>query len=316
MSQPLSMSDKARQVWSHPAGRTYAIIALAALVICCFPMFLQGQMPQAGLLIIVGLCGTFLQMGVMPHAILLLMIYCVSTPYGIFPIYSSVSQISDHYGNVFDIHFVGSMLVYFIAQFRLLTVVSTGMPGPSRLIDLQKPRKQRTIMRYAGRLTDNELYRLFGTALAFVTLGQIIWYVSTTLRIKLDEIPKFQYMRSGLTLYNREYLSEWSSRVTMIFGGLVFFAIVVTYLFWYWRRCAMNRDEGLLALTDMGWSENRRELSRLETWREWALHPKKKAETNNSVKTLGCILVVVLLIPLAIVMLMVVLGVMMLTGTN
>jgi hypothetical protein len=119
-------------------------------------MFTQGLMPQALLLLIVGLCGIFLQMSIMPHAILILLAYFVATPYGIFPMYSSYSEITGNYARVMDVIFVGSALTYFIAQYRLLTIVSTGMPGPSRLIDQDQPKQQRTVTRNASRVTDND----------------------------------------------------------------------------------------------------------------------------------------------------------------
>ena len=310
MNEPESIRDKVRKVWSHPAGRVYASIASGALVTTCFPLVVQGQSFQALMILALGLCAIFFQMTFMPFMVLAVSAVLVSMPYGAFPVFSG-TNISNGYLNVFNMMMVGSLLIYFMAQFRLYTLVSTGMPGPSRLIDRDRPKKQRTVMRSSGKPGDPELMRLFVTGLAFVAVGQAVWFLVTSFRVGIDDVPTLKYMPSGRLIFDASYIPEWGSRVTLAFGSVVAGTIVIRYALWYWWRCTMNREEGGLALTDTGWLENRRELSRMETWRAWALNLRKTRERRSGLMGLGCILILVVVVPLILVTLLIAFGVLM-----
>jgi hypothetical protein len=142
-----------------------------------------------------------------------------------------------------------------------------------------------------------------------VIAGQGLWYFVTAYRIRLAQIPSLQKVSSGTRSSDISLLTESGSRVVLVFGGVLAFAAVAGFLFWYWRRLAMSRDEGTLAILDEGWREDRRELARMETWRAWALYPKKVELRRKSLRWMGCLLALVLIVPLAVVVGLIVIGV-------
>ncbi len=273
-----------RELFTNPAARTYLMVAAGGLLVALLTMFLIGSLIATVLLLMVGLCGLVLRWSAMPIFFVVLVCYFSYAPLGVPFVFGSISNIPTSNFRFLDVVLVGGSLVYLIGQYRLFSIVQSGMPFDANKLFV-KTRAKPTV-RPAEAPRDRELWMLFARVGIFVLGGQLLWYAITNWRVDFERVPPVVFMApiEGFRRSDTLFVPDYLSRFLLAFGFFLAVAIVSRFVFWYWRLLQLQRDQAQMILIDTQWSEDRREMNRQEKWRGWQ---KGKILGTNRTK-IGC----------------------------
>jgi len=256
----LSLMDIFRQ----PALRTYMIIGLTALLICYTQLLERGSSSGALIAVLVAIPGLTSRWVISPALFLIVTTYLMIDPEMGFlmPIYDSFAR----YGprgmyranrdfELSDLLLAGSILVYLVAQLRLLSLTYLGMPDdpPPRRKGQPEPAAPR---RPVESIDDRELFWMFGLSAFSTLLATVVWI----------GIARYENgARLGQDWGIEKPVARW-----MMFIWLLMTALIVVHAVLRVRALhRMSRQEARLMLQDMLWSETRREQERIYQWRRW-----------------------------------------------
>ena len=273
-----------RELITNPAARTYLMVAAGGLLVALLTMFLIGSLIATVTLLVVGLCGLVLRWSAMPILFVVLICYFSYAPSGLPYDFGAISNIPTSNFRFLDVILVGSSLVYLIGQYRLFSIVRSGMPFDANKLFV-KPLAKPTV-RPADAPQDRELWMLFARVGIFVLGGQLLWYAITNWRIDFERVPPIVFMApsDGYGRTDSLFVPDYLSRFLLAIGFFLTVALVSRFIFWYWRLLQLQRDQAQMVLIDTQWSEDRREMNRQEKWRGWQ---KGKILGTNSTK-IGC----------------------------
>ena len=293
-------------LFNEPAVRNYVIAAFSALAVIVLLLMQEGCDIGSLLIAIVGVSGVLLRWTFAPVFILVFLTYFMFTPTGD-PTngYSSASLIERRRFDFADVLFVFSILVYFIAQYRLygLTYQAIAFEGAVR-----RPGEPHT-RRPASLIRPSEIAATLGISFGLVIFGQLIWWFVTSYQIVFPADIPLQPIETQLKVKrpafpiagNRpdapavpeprsdraEVLSTGLSRFYLLVGLLFAGTLLARLGFAYWRLKTIGPEEGRMILQDGNWLETHRERVRVEKWRIWGRKRGESQiqldETNRSV---------------------------------
>ncbi len=284
------MTEPMPKPFRDSASRNYLLLGLAAVVVVTAVMFVQGGPVAAIIPGAVAALGLTLRWTAMPIFFLVLLAWFLLFPFGVPEVERRFNDVYGSHLRILDIALVGGVLTYFVAQFRLLSLVHQSMPydRPNRL----RKKSDKPTRRPESNVAVGEVVRLFVTAGICVLIGQIAWFLIAEPKIDVRQLPPFDFSEIGNPRRMRNpAISHELTRFLLFTGLSAVFAFGFGLVFNYWRLRRLSRDEARLLLVDTEWSESRRELNRQEKWRVWAL-PKLKLpsapEPANDKKGVGC----------------------------
>ena len=268
-STELNQRDTFRMLFSDPAVRNYVFAAFSALAMIFLCLFQQGSDLGGLLIVVLGAAGIVLRWSPASPLILLVLLYFMIFPFGIpGEAYENRFEIEDGRFRFVDIFLVMSVLVYIASQYRVLGIVSQAVAfeGMGR-------RKDETAARRPPALiTKLEVGVMLGVAAVVVVVGQLIWWVVTSVELTPTADFPLRWVGAGRTTRRFEPPGGLPPRGTyfvLFVGILLFVTLIGRLIFGYWRLRMMGPAEGAMILLDGGWVETRRERSRQEKWRLW-----------------------------------------------
>ncbi len=252
------------EIFRHNGARNYMVIAFVALLLYYVQMVERGS--DSGVLIalllaVPGLIGRWV---ISPFLFILLTTYLLIDPELAFlmPIYDSFTRTWPRsYGRpnrdfeVADLLLTGSVLVYLIAQYRLLSIAHLGMPDdpPPRRKGQPEPTPPR---RPPGLIDDRELFWLFGMAAFSTLMGTVIWL----------GIARYENgARLGSVWGIEKPVARGMLFIWMFMTGVIMLQVYLRTRSLY----RMTRREARLMLQDGLWQETRREQERIYRWKKW-----------------------------------------------
>jgi hypothetical protein len=255
------MTDDSANRFRDPAARNYLFVTLAALLIVAATMFVRGGLPAALLPVGVALLGLFTRWPGMPRVFLVMLCYFIVLPLG-FPVLGGEpfgANISGSHFQLLDVILAGAVVVYFICQYRLMSLLQQGMPFD--VPQSQRPKDTQPPRRPVRLVAEDEYGRLFLVAGLCVLLGQFVWLIVAELRPTLGRFPPIATVQYGR--------ADAGGRFLMLAGLVAGVGLVVGLIFWYWWLARLSDAEARMILLDVQWNESRRELNRQEKWRAW-----------------------------------------------
>jgi hypothetical protein len=257
------VADKKRepgllQMLREPAAWSYLLVALAALIIYCILM--SDRTHDAGgnlgtlLTLIVAVPGLIGRWAISPILFLILTTYLLIDP-NFDRLMRSTSHRHVHTGQIDDLLLGASVLVYLMAQFRLLSLLHKSMPDdpPPRRTGQAEPVAPR---RPAATFADREIKALFVLALGCILAGCLAW-------LSISEFDSAKQVGGALGI-QRPF-----AQLMMFFWGFMSASTLMIVFFRYRALRRMSRLEARLMLQDMFWVETRREQERIYRWRRW-----------------------------------------------
>ena len=193
----LDMRETFQVLFRDPAVRNFVFVALGALGMI-FLILLQQASDVGGLLIVVvGVCGLLLRWRASPAFVLLILTYFMIFPFGIpGEAFENRFEIEEARFRVTDVMLVLSVLVYLVCQYRVFGFVSQAVAyeGAIRRKDETPARRPPALIR------PPELGILLGACVAFVILGQLIWWFANAVEVVPTEDFPLQWAESGHTV--------------------------------------------------------------------------------------------------------------------
>jgi hypothetical protein len=277
-STEFDMRTTFRVLFNDPAVRNYAIAALGALAMIFLIMFQQGSDIGGLLIVIIGVGGVLLRWIVAPPFVLMILTYFMLFPFGIpGEAYENRFEIDDGRFRMTDVLLVLSVLVYVACTYRIFGFVHQAIAYEGTV----RRRDETVTRRPAALIGPAELGILLAISASLVVLGQLVWWVATSVEIRPGEDFPIDWVGEGRSTRRSEPVGGMSPGLTrfMVLVGLLFFGVLIARLvFGYWRLRMMGAAEGGMILLDGGWVETKRERSRLEKWRIWG---RKRAEAKT-----------------------------------
>lgn len=267
-STVLGMRETFDVLFSDTAVRNFTFAGLGALGMM-FLILLQQASDYGGVMIVViGSCGILLRWSAAPIFVLLILTWFLIFPFGDPTVYFRNSlEIIEGQFRVTDLMLVLSLLVYLACQYRILGLVSQAIPfdGPVRRKDETPARRP------PGVISPAEFGFLAGACIAFVFVGQLIWWFVNSVEVVPTEDFPFRMIESdGRTpSVLPDGMQTGLARFVVLVGLLFFGTLIARVVFGYWRLRMMRPAEGAMLLLDGGWSETHRERQRQEAWRIW-----------------------------------------------
>lgn len=256
-----------RAIVRHANVRNYRVAALASLVFVFGILFGQGS--DAGGLIAAafGVAGVFLRWTAAPIMVIVVTVYFTLFPAGIPELgYSSSMNLARGIFRLEDIVLTSALAVYTLCQYRLFGLLVQAMPAH------EKTAKSSMIRRPPDAIAKSEFASLIRTAIIITFAGQVAWWLLLITRVEPSHT--FPLSTNG-EIYSRTIqgagsLSPPATRFVLLAGVALLTAILAQIVFGYWRLRLLRPGEARMMLQDIGWNENRREYSRIATWRAWA----------------------------------------------
>jgi hypothetical protein len=249
-----------------PPARSYLFIALAALAIYCILM--SGRSSAVGddlgtlLTVVVAVPGLIGLWAASP------MLFMLSTTYQLIDpnftrLLTGLQGRQRDTGHAEDLLLAGTILVYLMAQFRLLSLLHKSMPDdpPPRRIGQREPAAQR---RPPNTFAEGEIIVMFVLALGGVLAGYLGWLTIAELERgrRVGAAWGVQRPFAQLAMFFWAFMSAWAL-AAVVFGYRA------------WRR--MSWAQARMMLHDIGWAETRREQERIRRWQRWLeKRPKKQ----------------------------------------
>jgi len=247
-----------------PAMRNYFLIAVAALFIYYTLMVERSGSLTTLLVILIAVPGLTARWVVSPPLVLLLTTYLLFDPgfEGLFVMIQGYPRAWSgstgwYYGQLdfTNMLLAAAILVYVIAQYRLLSLFHKSMPDdpPPR----RKGQPEPTTPRRPARLfTEGEL----GSMLLLVPL----WIAGAALGWEMLAGYERGERLGGVWGITRPFV-----RFMLFVWFLAMTVMLISVVFRYLALLRMSRREARLLLQDEFWLETRREQERIHRWRRW-----------------------------------------------
>lgn len=263
-----------------PAVRNYAIAALAGLALVVMALLEQGSDIGALLIAVVGAGGVLLRWRAAAVGVIILLTYFQFFPFGspLSPTFSYRGRIADHRFEFMDVLLVFAVVVYVIAQFRLLALLARAMPAVGATPNKNEP----VIRRPPALIRAGEVRTMLLAAFGLVIVGQLTWFLVTSLEVApVKPLPLAWTDARPAFSEPPRFLPPWASRFYVIIGMLFAGTMLARLVFGYWRLRTLGREEASMFLLDQGWRETSRERQRQEKWRAWG---RARAEARSKRK--------------------------------
>lgn len=261
-----------RALLRHPEVRNYQVAALAALVFIFGILFGRGSELGGLLTATFGVAGVFLRWTAAPLFVIILAMYFLVFPGGFPELGSSNPFAMRSVFQIEDVILTMALLVYIASQYRLFGLLMESVPTEGRLGQPESP-----VRRPPSAIPEREIAPLFLAVFAAVIAGQVAWWVISSIRVDTSGGFSFSFVEAYRSRSQPGQFSAPWSRFILFIGMIGFTATFAAVFFSVKRYRAMTALEARMVLQDVEWTENHRELSRLETWRMWAkrtLQPK------------------------------------------
>lgn len=252
---------------AEPGVRNYVFLGVAALI------FYYAQMVKVGgdlgtlLTIIFAVPGLIFRWLISPMLFLIMLTYLLCDP--------NLQSLRDSLANEpyrlqprnytrdwsDDFMLALSIVIYFIAQYRVLSFVHQSMPDdpPPRRKGQPAPRTPRRPHRL---FHERELAYALVSGIAFSLFGVVAWKV-------LDDYSASAHLASSWRI-------TWSfTRFMLFFWVIGSLAMLAAAVFRYLTLLRMSKLEAQLILQDQLWQETRREQERIYRWRNWAIKVRR-----------------------------------------
>jgi hypothetical protein len=251
--------------------RSYVVVVAAALLVIFVSGLIAGSL-YAGLIpALAGIIGLALRWPAMPMVCVATVAWFQALPFGVPIVRMSPIEPRFTHFRIQDLMLVAAVLVYLIAQYRLLSLAHRAVPDERR-VKARRADKQPPELRDAADVEEREIPQLLVVTAIVLLAGQALWLALSETILDFRSLPPFRLREGG-------FRDAWhyASREVMFALGLGFALFFGRLGFWVWKLKTMNRDEAQLALADTGWLEMRREAARQETWR---VHGKLRARAK------------------------------------
>jgi hypothetical protein len=261
------------QVVRDPGARNYLLIGCAALIVYCTVMF--DRAGEMGSLVALALAipGLTVRWVISPILFLVLTTYLVYDPN-----FTELITRTEGYGawsmrrrpaelELRDLVLAGSVLIYLMAQFRLLSLMHKSMPDdPSpRRKGQPEPKPPR---RPLELVSNRELGVMLQLTPVYVLAGVLAWFTLS------------QY--ESVAFVGRSWGIETPfARLILFLGPFIGSGLLIGVYFRYVALRRMSRTEARLMLQDMFWRETRREHERIFRWRHWFKKHASNSSTGN-----------------------------------
>ena len=277
-TKELDLRETVQVLFRDPAVRSFTFTALGALGMI-FLVLLNQASDIGGLIIVVlGVCGLVLRWSASPALVILVLTYFMIFPFGVpWDAYSRSFEIEEGHFRITDVMLVLSLLVYLVCHYRIYGFVSQAVPFEGAT--WQKGEKP--LRRPAAIIPAAELGIAIGACAAFVFVGQVIWWLATSVEVVPGDDFPLRWPESDRFFGGEIAPGRLSAGMTrfVVLAGLLFFGTILGRLvFGYWRLRTMGPAEGGMILLDSGWTETTRERQRQETWRIWG---RKREEARS-----------------------------------
>lgn len=262
----------------HPEVRNYLVAALASLALLFGILFGRGSDLGALVVLLFGAAGLFFRWTAAPVLVVMLGMYFTLFPAGLPQLgYGDPWGLRRGSFRVDDLILASALLVYVACQYRLFGVLVQAFPLEGGTAKALPP-----VRRPVTALGSGEFAAMFKATAAAVLVGQLAWWLLTHVRVDAGRGFSLVWTDAGVIRSSGSpgLLSAAASRFVLLTAVVFVTAALAQMLFWYWRLRRLTRDEGRMILQDELWTENRRELSRLETWRAWAKNRTRRKARN------------------------------------
>lgn len=249
----------------HPAVRMYLFIASAALLIYFILMSSRGGELGTLLTILIAVPGLLARWVISPPLFLIFVTYLLVDPnFGELAGAINDDVTSGAYGYrrfgssalELDTLILGAaILIYLIAQFRLLSFTHKSMPDdpPPR----RKGQPEARVPRRPFKLfAENEIASMLFIALGSILVAVFIWFILTG------------YERWQHLAFNWGVARPFA-HIMLFFWALGTGIVLTGSVLGYMGLRRMNRLQARLLLQDLFWQQTRREQERIHRWRRW-----------------------------------------------
>lgn len=278
--------DSVPWLFHHAEVRTYVVAGLAALAMLFMFLFQEGGPVGAALLTVIGIAGLILRWPAAPGLVLLVLGWFLLFPFGVPDAYERRWEIDEAHFRVMDLVLVAAAVVYIACQYRVLALAQQSMPPEAGM----RRRGEKPARRPPGLVRRGEFIRLLYLVAGTVIVGQLVWWVATSIEVDAGESIPFRWADTSRSLSSRREpippgaRSPEATRFMALAGFVIFTALLGRLVFGYWRLRAMGPAEAALVVQDAGWNEARREPDRIEKWRAAA---RKRAQRAAGPKPEG-----------------------------
>lgn len=256
---------------AQPGARQYLFLALAALAVYCILMSGRTHGPGGNLgtllTLIITIPGLIGRWAISPALFLILTTYLAVDPN--FESWLWGIRGGGGAGPIENLMQAACILVYLMAQFRLLSLLHKSMPDdpPPRRTGQPEAAPRR---RPAATFADRELSALLVVALGSILAGCAGWLLLLAIESaqRLGDAWGIKRPFALLVLFFWAFMS--ASTLTIVF-------------FRHRALQRMSRIEARLMLLDMFWVETRREQERIYRWRRWRRNRRRtEVDVNRS----------------------------------
>ena len=244
-----------------PGVRDYMFLGLAAALVLFLGLAFLSSLVPALLISLLAAAGIMLRFVIAPGLVILLTGYFLADPFLL--LLSGSRSVAWRPENnsleytfaLADLVIVMALLVYLLAQFRVLAFTRNAIPEFTRPRARRVGDKRPSARRPAEHVHESEF--TFGILAAFLALiaGQLLTLLVFALG---PEEPEFG-------LYGRERFD----RLALYVWILVVSATLLTAAAAYIRVRRMTGEQARRFLENTAWNETQREQSRLQRWRVW-----------------------------------------------
>lgn len=261
----------APNLWTDPVVRNYAIIGLAALGVYYLVQMENGGGIGTLLPVLVGVPGLLAGWTFSPLLFLWLAGFFAIDPDATMTagsllgtagpsrrLFTPVIQYETAF-QVTNLLTCLSVLVYLLAQYRLMSLVNHALPEPNLRRRRKEPRPK-PLTRPSSTVSANELPQALLTAGGIVLIALIFAELLYWLVVASSDSPS-----------RRMSANEFHRRMWLGFiggGGLLW--LLLATLLDYLRARQQTPEQAAMFLQDQLWWETQREQRRQMTWREWA----------------------------------------------
>lgn len=248
----------------EPDLRGLSISVLTALVIIFAIQFDAGSIATASVPVVCGIAGLLLRWTAMPVVVILTLGYFLLFPIGLPFGLASRAPLQESYFRLDDVLLMTAVLVYLSAQYRIFDTV---------------------LMEARPRHHFNPWSRASLVAIVFALIaGQFVWWFLTKLELHSGIDAPLRW-KPGVVESMRgqaapSTFSAELSRFCLLILGLAMILCGIGFVLWYRRMLKLTTLEARMILHDTQWRFNRRELSRLETWRSYRLGHDRSRRGN------------------------------------
>jgi hypothetical protein len=260
------------ETFTRPGARAYAFTGFAALLVYFVLAAERCGDLGALLTVVIAVPGLLARWVISPALFLILLTYLLYDPN--FGGLAEYLQGSAFYPwsyrrslGVEDVLLILSVVVYLMAQFRLLSFIHKSMPDdpPPRRKGQPEPKTPRRPSRLFG---ERELAFLLGAACFCVLGGVVAWFL-------------VEGIESGEGLARGWGVGRPLARLMLFLWAVVTGSVIAGVVFRHAALRRMSRLQARLMLQDQFWQETRREQERIYRWRRW-FKGRKKAPQEGS----------------------------------